>query len=701
MSASTSDLPTFKFGFDIGGTFTDLVLLGSDGEIHSGKRLSSQDAVAEPIQLGLKQLLANHGIEASRVNNIVVGATTAVTNLVIERKGAKTGLITTQYFEDVIEIGRESRYDLYDLTAKFPEPIVPRELRIGIAERVDHSGRVLCSPDDKAIEAAIRTLLDRGAEAIAVCFLHSFANPIHERRVLEIAHDISPHIPVSLSSEVLGEIREYERTIVTVLNAYVMPMVGRYLIEIEAALCELGIDTTLQVMQSNGGVISRDFGGRMPIRMLESGPAAGAIAAAEAAGNSTNIIAFDMGGTTAKACLITAGQPDITTEFEAGRVHRFKKGSGLPIRLPTVDLIEIGAGGGSIAAIDETGLMKVGPRSAGSKPGPACYGLGGLEPTVTDAALVLGYLDPVGEFGGSIRLRKDLAEEVIDKKLARPLGMSVVEVASGIHRIVCENMAAAVKIHAVEKGKDVRRFKLLAFGGAGPIHAREVARRAGCRELLIPAHAGVFSAFGLLMAPLRVDAVRSRFSLLDHVNWEEAEGMLSEMQEHLRAELVSAGVAPNDIGYRRSADMRYAGQGFEVNADLPEKCSDAEQANAANLFCRAYKVKFGRALDDFPIEVVNWRVEAFSSAPRRSRIARRQRIDNVANGSRTRSVFYSDMGEFMPTPVLAESCIQDDRVYHGPLLIEQAGSTIVVGPGDVCERRLDGAIRVGLGESCL
>jgi len=699
MSGSTSGLPTFKFGFDIGGTFTDLVLLGSDGEVHAGKSLSSQDVVAEPIQTGLKQLLADGGIDASRVHNIVVGATTAVTNLVIERKGARTGLITTHHFEDVIEIGRELRYDLYDLRAKFPQPIVPRELRIGIAERVDNLGRVLCSPDDKDIEAAILTLLDRGAEAIAVCLLHSFANSDHERRVREIARSISPKIPVSLSSEVLGEIREYERTIVTVLNAYVMPMVGQYLTDIEAALRELGINATLQVMQSNGGVISRDFGGRMPIRMLESGPAAGAIAAAETVGNATNIIAFDMGGTTAKACLITAGQPDITTEFEAGRVHRFKKGSGLPIRLPTVDLIEIGAGGGSIAAIDETGLMKVGPRSAGSKPGPACYGRGGLEPTVTDAALVLGYLDPDGEFGGSIRLRRDLAEEAIQTKLAHPLGMSVVEAASGIHRIVCENMAAAVKIHAMEKGKDVRRFKLLAFGGAGPIHAREVARRAGCRELLIPAHAGVFSAVGLLMAPLRVDAVRSRFSLLDHVNWEDAEGILSDMQEHLRAELVSAGVTPNDIGYRRSADMRYVGQGFEVNADLPENLSDTQQANAASLFSRAYKAKFGRALDDFPIEVVNWRVEAFSSAPQRSGMARRQRIGDVTHGARTRPVFFPDIGSFTPTPVMAEAGIRDEYIYHGPLLIEQAGSTIVVGPGDVCEGQPDGTMRIGLGES--
>jgi len=696
MTSAATEVSAYKFGFDIGGTFTDLVLLGANGGIYATKRLSDQADVAAPIRLGLAQLIAEAGIESADVKSAVVGATTAVTNLVIERKGARTGLITTLDFEDIIEIGRELRYDIYDLTAKHPDPIVPRELRIGIAERVDHRGRALRSPDDREIEAAIRALLDRGAETIAVCFLHSFANPVHERRVQAIARRIRPDIPVSLSSEILGEIREYERSVATVLNAYVMPMVGRYLVDIEAALRDIGIDATLQVMQSNGGVISRDFGGRVPIRMLESGPAAGAIAAAEAAGTLESIIAFDMGGTTAKACLITAGQPDITTEFEAGRVHRFKKGSGLPVHIPTVDLIEIGAGGGSIAALDQTGLMKVGPRSAGSHPGPACYGLGGREPTVTDAALVLGYLDPAANFGGSIKLSRDLAEKAIDEKLARPMGLSVAEVANGIHRIVCENMAAAVKIHAMEKGKDVRRFRLLAFGGAGPIHAREVARRAGCRKILIPAHAGVFSALGLLLAPLRVDAVRSRFSLLDAVTWTDVADILSEMEKSLCAELLAAGATFDDIDFRRSADMRYVGQGFEVNAELPNEFGRDVRNDVAESFARSYAAKFGRELNDFPIEVVNWRVEAFSTALRGARERLKQSAAGEADGPRARPVFYPDVGDYVTTTVVSEAGIQSGRDYEGPVLIEQAGSTIVVGPGDVCNKDADGSISIRL-----
>jgi len=696
MTSAATEVSAYKFGFDIGGTFTDLVLLGANGGIYATKRLSDQADVAAPIRLGLAQLIAEAGIESADVKSAVVGATTAVTNLVIERKGARTGLITTLDFEDIIEIGRELRYDIYDLTAKHPDPIVPRELRIGIAERVDHRGRALRSPDDREIEAAIRALLDRGAETIAVCFLHSFANPVHERRVQAIARRIRPDIPVSLSSEILGEIREYERSVATVLNAYVMPMVGRYLVDIEAALRDIGIDATLQVMQSNGGVISRDFGGRVPIRMLESGPAAGAIAAAEAAGTLESIIAFDMGGTTAKACLITAGQPDITTEFEAGRVHRFKKGSGLPVHIPTVDLIEIGAGGGSIAALDQTGLMKVGPRSAGSHPGPACYGLGGREPTVTDAALVLGYLDPAANFGGSIKLSRDLAEKAIDEKLARPMGLSVAEVANGIHRIVCENMAAAVKIHAMEKGKDVRRFRLLAFGGAGPIHAREVARRAGCRKILIPAHAGVFSALGLLLAPLRVDAVRSHFSLLDAVTWTDVADILSEMEKSLCAELLAAGATFDDIDFRRSADMRYVGQGFEVNAELPNEFGRDVRNDVAESFARSYAAKFGRELNDFPIEVVNWRVEAFSTALRGARERLKQSAAGEADGPRARPVFYPDVGDYVTTTVVSEAGIQSGRDYEGPVLIEQAGSTIVVGPGDVCNKDADGSISIRL-----
>lgn len=699
MPHAHTDQPTFKFGFDIGGTFTDLALLGSTGAIYAGKSLSSHADVAKPIREGLLRLLSEHGIATSRVQQIVVGATTAITNLVIERKGARTGLIATKGFHDVIEIGRELRYDLYDLTATFPEPIVPRELRIGLAERLDHHGTVLAAPDDADIEHAVLALRDRGAEAIAVCLLHSFANPEHERRVKSIAQRVAPEIQVSLSSDVLGEIREYERTVVTVLNAYVMPMVGKYLAEIEHALCKLGIDASLQVMQSNGGVISREFGERMPIRMLESGPAAGAIAAAQLHGGASDIIAFDMGGTTAKACLITAGQPDITTEFEAGRVHRFKKGSGFPIRLPVVDLIEIGAGGGSIAALDSTGLMKVGPQSAGSDPGPACYGLGGRTPTVTDAALVLGYLDPDATLGGSVKLRLDLAETAIETMLAKPLGMSVVEVASGIHRIVCENMAAAVKIHAVEKGKDVRRFQLLAFGGAGPIHAREVARRAGCREILIPMHAGVFSALGLLTAPLRVDLVRSRYCKFDDVAWDDIETMLQQMEASLADELAAAGVERGAMQYRRSADMRYAGQGFEVSTEIPTTVSGIVRADVVRMFNAAYAAKFGRALESFPIEVVNWRVEAFAPVAQAGRPLLRDSAGPIGSARRRRRVFFPDLADFIETDVIAEADLQEGIVCDGPLLIEQPGSTIIVGPGDVCVRQPTGAIHIKLAET--
>jgi N-methylhydantoinase A/oxoprolinase/acetone carboxylase beta subunit len=688
----------YRFAFDIGGTFTDLVLLGDDGSVLTGKVLSDQVDVVGPIRAGLERLLAQHGIAIAQVVDVVVGATTAVTNLVIERKGARTGLVATAGFRDVIEIARELRYDLYDLTAPGPDPVIPRELRVEIDERLDAYGTVLRTPADADIERALRTLVDGGARAIAVCLLHSFTNPAHEQRVREIAARVAPGIPVSLSSEVLGELREYERTVATVLNAYVMPMVGSYLGAIEDGLRAMGIAATLRIMQSNGGVISREFGERMPIRMLESGPAAGALGAAHAArqANMPNVIAFDMGGTTAKACLVNDGTPSITTDFEAARLQRFKKGSGLPVRLPTVDLIEIGAGGGSIAHVDATGLLKVGPHSAGSRPGPACYGLGGTQPTVTDAALLLGYLDPTGNLSGAVQLRPDLAERAIAEHVAGPLGLSVIEAANGIHRIVCEHMAAAAKIHAVENGRDVRRYTLLAFGGAGPIHAREVARRTGCTEVLIPANAGVFSAFGLLVAPMKVDSVRTRFTRMADIDWAATEALLVELESRLRDELAAAGVAPADVHFRRTADMRYVGQGFEVETELPARL-DASQADAIReSFERAYIARFGVRLENQRLEAVNWRVEGFAPAPM---VARASAVAAAATGAapRRRKAYFPDVGDFVDTPVIDERALRAGEVLDGPALIEQPGSTVVVGPGDRYGIDADGNLRVTLG----
>ncbi|MEA2934181.1 MAG: hypothetical protein QOD74_827, partial [Variibacter sp.] len=459
---------TFRFGFDIGGTFTDLVLSGSDGSVFVGKCLTNARDITTMLLDGLGSLLNEHGLSTDQLHNVIAGATTFVTNLIIERKGARTALITTAGFRDIIEIAREIRYDVYDLTASYPDPIVPRELRIEIKERVDNTGTVLVALDEGSVEDAVRRLAHEGVEALAVCFLHAFKNPAHEKRVGEIASRIAPEMMVSLSSDVLPELREYERTIATAVNAYAMPQARNYLHQIEKRLASGGAGATLRIMQSNGGIISREIAERVPLRMLESGPAAGALAAAHLARQIglSEVLAFDMGGTTAKACLVSSGEPELTTEFEAARVHRFKRGSGLPIRLPIIDLIEIGAGGGSIARVDETGLLKVGPTSAGADPGPACYGRGGQDATVTDAAVVLGYLDPNCRLGGEVTVDADLAREAIRNAVGAKLGLGIVEAAAGIHRIVCEHMAAAAKIHAVEKGRDVRAYALLAFGGA-------------------------------------------------------------------------------------------------------------------------------------------------------------------------------------------------------------------------------------------
>jgi N-methylhydantoinase A/oxoprolinase/acetone carboxylase beta subunit len=691
----------YRFAFDIGGTFTDLVLLGDDGSVLSGKVLSDQIDVVGPIRTGLLAMLERHGIALAQVSEVVVGATTAVTNLVIERKGARTGLVATAGFRDVIEIARELRYDLYDLTAPGPDPVIPRELRVEIDERLEASGTVLRAPTDADIERAVRALVDAGARSIAVCLLHSFTNPAHERRVREVAARVAPGVPVSLSSEVLGELREYERTVATVLNAYVMPMVGSYLGAIEDGLRAIGLNATLRIMQSNGGVISREFGERMPIRMLESGPAAGALGAAHAARQAAmpNVIAFDMGGTTAKACLVNDGTPSITTDFEAARLQRFKKGSGLPVRLPTVDLIEIGAGGGSIAHVDATGLLKVGPHSAGSRPGPACYGLGGTLPTVTDAALLMGYLDPTGNLSGAVQLRPELAERAIDEHIARPLGLSVIEAANGIHRIVCEHMAAAAKIHAVENGRDVRRYTLLAFGGAGPIHAREVARRTGCTEVLVPANAGVFSAFGLLVAPMKVDAVRTRFTRLNDLDWPWAatEALLTELEDGLRAELAAAGVPPDDVRFRRTADMRYVGQGFEVETELPRNLTAGHIDEIRTSFEQAYKARFGVRLENQRLEAVNWRVEGYAPAPRVARATGPAGRPQAVGGGRSRQAYFPDIAAFVETPVIDELALRPGDVHDGPALIEQPGSTVVVGPGDRYGIDADGNLRVTLG----
>ncbi|HEX7101793.1 MAG TPA: hydantoinase/oxoprolinase family protein, partial [Nitrolancea sp.] len=484
-----------RVGIDIGGTFTDLLVLDeATGAFHIGKTLTTPDDPSRAVQTGLSDLLRQHEIAPGRVKQIIHG-TTLVTNALIERRGVPTALLTTKGFRDAIEIGHEHRYDLYDLFLELPKPLVRRRWRLEVDERVlaDGTEERPVEPDD--VRRLIAEMRAGGIQAVAVTLLHSYRYPEHERQIGEILAREAPEMTVSLSSDVVPEIREYERASTTICNVYVRPVVDRYLERLETSLRRLGIDCELLVMLSSGGICSVETARRYPIRLVESGPAAGALAAAYL-GRSIgmrDLLSFDMGGTTAKACLIDNGAPLTSSDFEVSRVYRFKKGSGFPVSVPVIEMIEIGAGGGSIASIDQLGLLKIGPHSAGAEPGPACYGHGGTEPTVTDADLVLGNLDPDFFLGGAMTLDRETAERAIDERVAKPLGLSVVEAAWGIHQLVNENMANAARVHAIERGADPRAYPLFAFGGAGPVHAFRVAKILHAPGVIVPAGAGVGS----------------------------------------------------------------------------------------------------------------------------------------------------------------------------------------------------------------
>ncbi len=513
--------PVGRLGVDIGGTFTDLVWVDdATGAVRVGKLLTTPKDPAQAVEQGVLGLLEEAGALPAGVRSLIHG-TTLATNALIERKGARTGLLTTAGFRDALEIGREGRYDMYDLFIDPPAPLVPRHLRLEVPERVGADGGVLRPLDAAGARAAIAALLAEGVEAVAISLLHAYRNPAHEQALARLVAAEAPGLPVSCSSEVVPEIREYERTSTTVANVYVMPLMGRYLDDLERKLADMGIPGGFYVMLSSGGIATPATAKRVPVRLVESGPAAGALAAARAArvAGEGRLLSFDMGGTTAKACVIDGGEPLLAREFEVARADRFKRGSGLPIRVPVIELIEIGAGGGSVARLDRMNLLKVGPDSAGADPGPACYGLGGREPTVTDADLVLGYLDPDFFLGGRMRLDVDAARRAISEVVAGPMGFDLTKAAWSIHRVVNENMAAAARIHGIERGKDLRAYPLFAFGGAGPVHGWHVGRILKVPRVLVPFGAGAASALGLLSAPLAFDFVRTAPQRLDPADW--------------------------------------------------------------------------------------------------------------------------------------------------------------------------------------
>jgi N-methylhydantoinase A len=674
-----------RIGVDIGGTFTDLVWVDeTTGAVRVGKLLTTPKDPSQAVEEGVVTLLHEAGAGAGAVRALIHG-TTLATNALIERKGARVGLLATAGFRDAVEIGREGRYDMYDLFIDPPVPLVPRQLRVEVTERVLADGSVLRPLDPVQARAAIAELGTLGVEAIAICLLHAYRNPVHERALAALCAEILPGVPVSCSSDVVPEIREYERTSTTTANVYVMPLMARYLDDLERKLQELGVPGRLYVMMSAGGIATPETAKRVPIRLVESGPAAGALAAARSARQVglDRLLSFDMGGTTAKACVIDRGEPLLAREFEVARADRFKKGSGLPIRVPVVELIEIGAGGGSVARVDRMGLLKVGPDSAGADPGPACYGAGGQEPTVTDADLLLGSLDADFFLGGRMRLDVEAARRAIETRVAQPMGLGVIEAAWGIHRVVNENMAAAARVHGIERGKDLRGYPLFAFGGAGPVHAWQVGRILRVPRVLVPYGAGALSAYGLLAAPLAFDFVRTAPQRLTAADWELINRLFQEMETEGRRILRGAGVPDAEVTVRRSAEMRYFGQGHEVDVEVPPGLlTEASLAPITSSFETAYRLLYSRTPMGVPLEALNWRAVVSGPPPDLTITSGLETGAATApTAKKHRATYFPEAGGYVETPVYDRYRLDPGARLAGPAIVEERESTTVIGPG--------------------
>ena len=699
MSQTTKSPLEVALSFDVGGTFTDFVVLDriTGAVVARHKVLTNAARPERAVLAGWRELTARGAAHPAEIA-FLVHSTTLVTNALIERKGARTVLLSTRGFRDILELAHEQMYDIYDLFAPPPEPLIPRPLRLEIDERVDARGAVLRAPSEASIAAAIERIRELGAEAVAIAFLHSYVNPCHERLLAERVRVALPDVDVSLSSDIAPIAGEYQRTSTVVADAFAKPKVRAYIAALERDLTSGGVDAPLHLMLSSGEIASAATGAARPIRLLESGPASGAIAAAyfgRLAGHD-DVLSLDMGGTTAKACVIEDGLPRLTQVLEVARVRRFMKGSGLPVVAPVVDLIEIGAGGGSIARRDELGLLKVGPDSAGATPGPACYGIGGADPTVTDANLLLGYLNPNYFLGGDMPLRPERAHEAVGR-LADELGLSLDAAAWGIHRVVNENMASAARVHIIERNRDPRALATIAFGGAGPAHAVAVARILGSPTVIFPPGAGVASALGALVAPVAFTAGRTLLTRLDAADWDAIRTMYTELEATAARELASAGVAVGDIRYRRWAEMRLEGQYHEIATPLPEGSLGLSALPAiTTAFTRAYARQYGRVLEGLPIEALHWRLTATGPdvTARPSPLPfTLSAADSALKGQR--AVYFP--GGFRPTPVYDRDRLSAGMTLHGPAVVEEREATAIIWPGDVV--RVDGhlALVVAIG----
>ena len=677
---------TYRIGIDIGGTFTDFALFDDERrEIVTHKALTTPSAPDQAVLEGVATLTRLASIQATDVSMIVHG-TTLVTNAVIERRGTPTAMVVTRGFRDVLDIAMEQRYDLFDLRAQFPVPLVPRSLRFEVDERMTMDGSVRRPLVIDGLAGQIQHAMDAdGVRGIAICLLHSYANPAHELELVEWLERRFPKLCVSASSVIFPFAREYSRWTTACLNAYVQPVVDAYVDRLERGLTASGFSGQFLIMSSSGSTLTPEMARRYPVRLLESGPAAGALMSARHSRwlGAPQVLSFDMGGTTAKGCVVRDHVPLKRYELEVARVHEFKRGSGLPIKIPVLDMIEIGAGGGSLADLDPRGVLRVGPRSAGADPGPACYGRGGKEPTLTDANLILGYLDSKSFLGGRMSLDVDAARAVMRKRIATPLGIDVERAAWGVHEVINEDVAKAFRVHASERGVDYRRCSMIVFGGSGPVHGVRVARKLRIPRVVCPSGAGVMSAFGLLTSPVGFELVQSQRVPLAAITPERFAQITGELESRVRAQLTSTGIDAAESQVLLRLDMRYEGQGYEVEVWVPPIDAARALAELPERFARAYAAIFGMSFSDRLVEIIAWKCEVQGPVPGEDAAYRLRASATLPNALRgRRPVYLPETNGYADCPVYDRYGLAPGFEVTGPALIEEAESTCVLAPGD-------------------
>ncbi len=682
-----------RIGVDIGGTFTD-VALSHTGGLSTCKVLTNYAQPEQAILDGIGIAAEKAGLALSEIGQVIHG-TTLVTNALIERRGAKLAFITTEGFRDVIEMRSENRFEQYDLNLTLPKPLVPREHRFTLNERMGPSGEVLMPLDAAEVDRMVQTVLAGDFEAVAIGLMHSYANDAHEKQMADALRTAAPDLSISISSVISPQMRELPRFNTVIANAYVQPQVADYLGRLVDRLKDAGVDAPVFMLHSGGGLISVDVAAEQPVRLLESGPAGGAIFAADfARGHGLDsVLSFDMGGTTAKICLIEDGEPKTANTFEVARTYRFKKGSGMTVSTPVVEMVEIGAGGGSIASIDSLGRIQVGPRSAASEPGPACYGRGGEEPTVTDANLLLGRLDPDNFAGGAIPLTTEASETAVTAKLASHLDMSASDAAFGVTEMVDENMANAARVHTVENGRDIEHFTMIGFGGGAPLHACRLCEKLGIKELIIPPGAGVGSAIGFLKAPFSYEATRGLFQRLEGFDASAVNAALVELEEEATA-FVSAGAGEAETTTRLTAFMRYSGQGWEIPVVLPyQTFADSDRIKILTAFEAAYRTLFGRVIEGLGIEITNWSLVVASVLPDTAPVTRHA-SGAAVTPNRTRQFFDAALRKPVDAREVERSNMTPGQSVDGPAVIVENETTTIVTSAYRAVGQGDGSLRL-------